>query len=352
MAAPLLPTLANLSKAGFSRAARTYSVAPNSDFPDGARATRYRQPSNDEGATASTIGMMFQLARADAQAPRLQAAAEIATAGARNPAEALQGIFDWVKARVHFREDADAAALAGLQDPDTELLIRPVDLLAMSQPAGDCDDFATLTAALLHAANIEPAFRTIAAEKGNPNYSHVFAVAVTPNGETIAMDTSHGAGPGWQAPPAGKSKLWRHSMKTLRGLAADSAGLTIGQPGYQPLTDPGNSGYDPAQDWRNYDFSGSDAGVAPASSASGTDWSSLSNPVNTLTNAFSSVFKTVAQNQPGSYVRGADGSISYRAPASGAALSLPGLGTSGSSLYVIGGLLLAGIVALKVLGSH
>lgn len=163
MAAPLSPIPANLSELGLSGAAAR-PIRPNADYPQGSRATLYRQPAGDEAATAHTVGAMFQLASEDSAAPIIQAAADVATAGARNEAEALQGIFDWVKARLYFREDADAAQLAGLPD-EAEVLIRPVDILRMSTPAGDCDDFATLTAALLHAANIEPAFQTIAAEK-------------------------------------------------------------------------------------------------------------------------------------------------------------------------------------------
>lgn len=165
------------------------------------------QPDDDERATARTVALMDHVARASASHPLIQAATQQAVAGAPDPAERARRIFWWVKRRVHFREDAEQARLAGLPAPnEAELLIWPADLLAMPEPAGDCDDHATLVAAMLIAAGIEPELVTIAADPSDPSrYSHVYARARIGRAR-IALDTSHGAYPGWEAKAQGKKK--------------------------------------------------------------------------------------------------------------------------------------------------
>lgn len=190
--------------------------------PDFAGLTRYqitRRPDDDDAATAQTVAAMFGLMRADAINPIVRRAAAAATQG--NPADLPAAVFRYVKSRVRFRDDAQAAApLAGITDPaEAEVLIRPVDLLTMPTPAGDCDCHAMLTGALLLALGIEPELVTIAADPQHPEtYSHVYARARTTRG-SIALDTSHGPAPGWEAPAAGKSRVWRlDEMQTLGAI--------------------------------------------------------------------------------------------------------------------------------------
>lgn len=165
------------------------------------------QPEDDERATARTIALMDQVARASVSHRIIQAATQQAVAGASDPAERARRIFWWVKQRVRFREDAEQARLASLPAPEqAELIIWPADLLTMREPAGDCDDHATLVAAMLLAAGIEPEFVTIAADPSEPGrYSHVFARARIGHAR-LALDTSHGAHPGWEAEAQGKKK--------------------------------------------------------------------------------------------------------------------------------------------------
>jgi transglutaminase-like putative cysteine protease len=169
------------------------------------RAQIWPQPADDEQATARTISLMWQVARQSAQHPLIQQATAQATAGARSARQRAEQIFWWVKRHVRFTEDEEHAHALGLA-PDTELIIWPADLLTMARPAGDCDDHATLVASMLMAAGIEPEFVTIAADPERPDtYSHVYARARV-DGATIALDTSHGAHPGWEARPQGKKK--------------------------------------------------------------------------------------------------------------------------------------------------
>ncbi|MCC7497316.1 MAG: transglutaminase domain-containing protein [Bryobacterales bacterium] len=170
------------------------------------------RPADDETATAQTIGVMAALVREDARSPIVRQAAmqSIAELGSRDERKEIASVFKWVKRHVRYRADAELAQDTPAQDPDTtEVLIRPVDLLTMPEPTGDCDDFAMLTAALLRALGIRANFVTIAADEEDPTrYSHVFLEAITSSGERIALDTSHGPRPGWQAPAVGKSKTW------------------------------------------------------------------------------------------------------------------------------------------------
>lgn len=253
----------------------------------------------DEAATGQTISLMRTLAEEDSRHPAIQAAADIATAGARQRADAAAGIFRWIKARVLFREDSETAApLAGILDPaDAEVLIRPVDLLNMDQPAGDCDDFATLTASMLLAADIRPEFRTIAADPESPDYSHVYCRAILPGGRVMALDTSHGPEPGWEYPQHSKAKSWSFPRMKRLGAMPDW-GIDLLKIGAQTGSQIATARY--------------------------------------------------AQPPAGTYKTGADGSVYYRQPEGASALAFPGAGINvgGGSTFSL--LLVAGAVALLI----
>jgi len=128
--------------------------------------------------------------------------------------------------------------LAGLIDPQTtEVLIRPADLLSMPDPAGDCDDHAMLAGAMLLSRGIEPELMTIAADPATPDlFTHVYTRARLATGP-LALDTSHGEAPGWEAPAAGKSRRWRlQEMTTLGGIDWSSIINTSVKAGTEILT--------------------------------------------------------------------------------------------------------------------
>jgi hypothetical protein len=177
------------------------------------------RPDNDDEATAQTIARMRQYVREDSQAPAVQRAAIEAAGGASTPRRQAEGVFRWVRSRIRFIEDAELVRGISPTAAEDEVLIRPVDLLAMAEPQGDCDDFAMLTAAMLRALGIPASFRTIAADRSAPaSYSHVYTIAHLPDGP-LALDTSHGPRPGWQAGALGKERTWPVDM-TVRTLAA------------------------------------------------------------------------------------------------------------------------------------
>jgi hypothetical protein len=166
---------------------------------------------DDEQATAQTIHLMAQYAREDSRSPIVRrAAAEAAGLAEDNSAGAIAvAVWRWIRTRVRFQLDSTTAAPVTSTPDQAELLIRPVDLLTMPQPAGDCDDQSMLCAAMLRALGIDSAYKTVAADPSAPDlYSHVYVVADTPEGG-IALDCSHGPKPGWEVQPAGKTRTWR-----------------------------------------------------------------------------------------------------------------------------------------------
>lgn len=59
----------------------------------------------------------------------------------------------WARIRqdVQFRDDAELARGITADPEQAEVLIRPVDLVTMPRPQGDCDDQAMLCASMLRA---------------------------------------------------------------------------------------------------------------------------------------------------------------------------------------------------------
>jgi len=205
------------------------------------RMESYRRPPGDEEATALTIRHMVRLIAADSTSEIVRRAATEAAHGAGNSERELAAaVFHWIKRHVRFVTDEEIGRpmAAG---PEAEILIRPVDLLTMPDPAGDCDDFTMLTAAMLRSLGMDSELVTMAADRGQPDiYSHVYAVAVLSDGSHVPMDTSHGAAPGWTAPAHGKQKVWSTRMEKGLGYALPQWGVDL-------ITAGGKAGVDIAR---------------------------------------------------------------------------------------------------------
>ncbi len=175
--------------------------------------------------TATTVQTMAALTREDSTSPAIQRIAAQIAASATTAAQKANAVFSWVKSHVKFV--TDEALVSGLMDraDEREVLIRPVDLLAMQQPRGDCDDFSMLAASLLLALGVPPFFKTVAAGRDPHTFSHVYVVALV-NGELIPLDCSHGPRFGWEVATTGKSKLWPIELS----LKSRLNGLPIGDP--------------------------------------------------------------------------------------------------------------------------
>lgn len=156
---------------------------------------------------AQTIDRMRRNVKADAGSePILRDAAELQRTG-----DHCADAFWWAKNKIRFQQDEQTAApfRSFFDDDVVEVLIRPRDLANMERPVEDCDGFASYTPSLLRALGVPCSFVTVAADAREPDrFSHVY-LACYPNGQRIALDTSHGEYPGWEAPDVyGKKKEW------------------------------------------------------------------------------------------------------------------------------------------------
>lgn len=188
--------------------------------------TRWERPQdglNDERNTAQTIEAMRQFAAQDAQSPIVLEATRNAIAGASTQRQAANSIHRWVRKNVRYVDDADLVDGLVNDANEAEVLIRPIDLLTMADPQGDCDDFAMLCAAMLLASGIPASYVTVEADPHAPGmYSHVYTVAHLSN-TNLAIDASHGPTPGWQARALGKIRIWPiQGKRMIRQLGGDS----------------------------------------------------------------------------------------------------------------------------------
>lgn len=161
---------------------------------------------------AYTVGLMKRYVREDARAPEVKRAAEVLARGTRTDREKVDRVWAWVKGRLTFMNDPEQAeplGLAGNGNEVIETLVRPVDVLRAGSH-GDCDDFSMLCACLLKALGIKASFATVGADERDPaQFSHVYVVAYTKDGERVAVDASHGPYAGWEAPNKyGKFREW------------------------------------------------------------------------------------------------------------------------------------------------
>ena len=126
----------------------------------------------------------------------------------------VDAIFRWVQQNVRF-----------VNDPwGVETLTEPWHLINDEFPSEDCDGLSTLFNSLCAAAGYNTAFRTIKAERANPNeFTHVYSV-VEINGKWVPADPSQKDRPlGWEPPRHYGMKQWGYATgklteKNLKGL--------------------------------------------------------------------------------------------------------------------------------------
>jgi len=146
---------------------------------------------------------MCRLIRESAEDPAIRLAAEYARhhygCDSADPAALAWACFFFAKHKIKFV--VDEAPMFRLNEPgQQDLLISPAVLVRMDQPQEDCDGFTMLICAMLRALGVAYVIVTIACSPDDPSrWSHVFPVALCPGG-AIALDASHGSGPGWMVP--------------------------------------------------------------------------------------------------------------------------------------------------------
>ena len=174
-----------------------------------------------------TIDLMRDYIREDTDsAPIQREARHLAATGSGDP---CSDVFWHIKNKVRFqRDETTAAPVQFLVDGEiVEVLIRPQDLAGMGAPVEDCDGFAQYAPTLLRALGVPCNLVTVAVDERDPDkYSHVYA-ACYPNGERVALDTSHGPYPGWECPNLfGKRREWPIDGVDWRSLL--ECGLVLG----------------------------------------------------------------------------------------------------------------------------
>lgn len=164
-------------------------------------------PQGDDGVTA-TIAAIQALVDDAAFGPTRPAFVAIARdireeSEAATAAEFARELYRWLQAAIEFERDP----------ADTELVRHPADMLAAWKREGvaygDCDDMATLAAAIIAAAGFRPVVVTVGRNKPG-RFEHIFAGvrigALTRDG-IFPIDAQENTGAGkWPAVP--RVKLW------------------------------------------------------------------------------------------------------------------------------------------------
>ena len=185
----------------------------------------------------ATIGLMTQYALEDSTSPTIQQDVQNAWRTNSPVEDTFAYLCKGGSRGMQFTADEQTGAPFQIRrwTPVIETLIRPADLATMSNPEGDCDDFAMYAAAHLMARGVPCSYSTVAADPTHPQeYSHVYLVAY-PNGTRTPCDCSHGPYAGWEAGTqtdrsrwTGKRKEWPiQSSKLLPILGIGVAGAAV-----------------------------------------------------------------------------------------------------------------------------
>jgi hypothetical protein len=125
---------------------------------------RFSLPVGGDPAIFATVRMMEALVRGPegVRSPDVRVAAIEAAKGSGRGQSEIQSVFSWVKKNIEFRGEYAET----LQTPKVTLQLK----------AGDCDDHAILTSALLASLGYKVRFKTVAAVASDPKqFSHVYA---------------------------------------------------------------------------------------------------------------------------------------------------------------------------------
>ena len=194
-------------------------------------------PEDPDEQVSAVIDMMLDYSDVDGVAPEIRARA--LRACAEGGGDCLAGNFADIKNSITFVQDEDTAApYTGWAQKEhgadyiPETLVRPVDMIRMGAPQGDCDDFSMSLRARLVALGIPAKFVTVAVDPSDPaRFSHVYVSADCSSGKCgrnysgrVPLDASHGPHVGWecgQVAPVWRQMEWGNSSLgwILAGMA-------------------------------------------------------------------------------------------------------------------------------------
>jgi len=142
-----------------------------------------------------TLALMAELARSASLDSDIRARAVtiISDVPARDTLHEAVAIFNFVQARIRYTGDAE----------DAELLSHPAATLQSG--VGDCDDMATLLAALLLSVGISCQFVAVGFHAGE--LQHVYVAALI-NGQWVSLDPTEPYPAGWTPPNIVEMQTW------------------------------------------------------------------------------------------------------------------------------------------------
>lgn len=266
---------------------------------------RIQAAADSDTATRQTVAVMCRNIAESTKDPLVQDAAQYVRrnfAQGDQPALLSWGVFWFAKHNCKFVVDEAPlmrferiAPGSGLGQQD--LLISPAVLLRLApwERKGDCDDFTMLVCALLKCLGVPFVIITICADPSDPSrWSHVFPMALTP--AAIALDASHGCGPGWIVPASHtfKWQAWDENgdpvdvprpQSRLHGWEPSGLGQDTTDLSSLPLESTGGGGLDTiGQDLSSFFQGGATSSITnamPTSSDTGFNWTSFFNNLTT-----------------------------------------------------------------------
>lgn len=151
-----------------------------------------RAPGGSAGAL-HTVALMRRMANAAALDPLMinQAVSIIHGVPAKSELHEIEALHDFVLN--HIRYTRDVHGVETLADPR----------ITLARQVGDCDDKATLLAALLQAVGYRTRF--VMGDYGSGDFEHVYLQALA-YGEWVSLDSTEHHPAGWE--PPGAAYLW------------------------------------------------------------------------------------------------------------------------------------------------
>ena len=315
--------------------------------------------SNPFEATRETILYMCGLVRESGSDPAVQEAAQdavkrfaVLVGDSTSAAGKAECVWWWVKHALKFIHHQKLMQLWGVGDGhELQLLINPGAVLRMEKPRGDCAVFTTLICAMLDQLGVPWEIVTVAVNPNEPDiFSHVYPRAILETGMRLVLDASHGKYPGWEVPKRRQylKQVWNSDGEAI----ADQDSVYRGLHGMRSQ----------GMDWENEGLGqddGSETDVTETTTTITDNSGGSSSAPSTaaelalLNSGMSLVGKVVAPTV--TYT--GPGGTSLTAPAGSAvgtsllsSLTSSSLSGVSSSVWLLGGLALAGILLISMVG--
>jgi hypothetical protein len=177
--------------------------------------------------------------------------------GSQDPLACCWAAYWLAKHSVEFSRDEPRLYMMGETDK-LDMLISPAVLVRSPRPKEDCDGFTMLLCSMLKILGVDCCIVTVAVDPTDrARWSHVFPMALFPDGSRLPLDASHGTFPGWMVP---RSHIFRWQAWGLDGQPIDVP---------MPATGSGLHGYVRRGRGMGQDDSG--GGFIPTSAPNPTD---------------------------------------------------------------------------------